>query len=88
MVTVALGEAARSVPMAHSAERPTALTDFQVAVARIFFSLPASTDFLLAGGVALVAHLAHTRVVWDQDQSYVINGIRAGQQALSRDGRL
>lgn len=31
------------------------LTAFQVEVSRLFFSLPASRDFLLAGGAALLA---------------------------------
>lgn len=33
---------------------PTVLTDFQVEVAWLFFSLPASDRFLLAGGAALL----------------------------------
>ena len=31
------------------------LTDFQLEVTRLFFSLPASKGFLLAGGAALLA---------------------------------
>jgi len=31
------------------------LTDFQIEVARLFFRLPASDGFLLAGGGALLA---------------------------------
>lgn len=34
----------------------TLLTAFQVEVARLFFGLPASGGFLLAGGGALLAH--------------------------------
>lgn len=33
----------------------TALTAFQIQVARLFFTLPASARFLLAGGAALLA---------------------------------
>jgi len=33
----------------------TVLTEFQIAVARLFFSLPEAEGFLLAGGAALVA---------------------------------
>jgi len=36
-------------------EQPGALTAFQVQVTRLFFTLPASEGFLLAGGAALVA---------------------------------
>ena len=32
------------------------LTDFQTEVTRLFFSLPASNGFLLAGGGALLAN--------------------------------
>jgi hypothetical protein len=39
---------------------PVGLSPFQVEVARLFFTLPASAGFLLAGGAALVAqHLPH-----------------------------
>jgi hypothetical protein len=34
---------------------PTSLTAFQISVASLFFSLPASEGFLLAGGAALAA---------------------------------
>jgi hypothetical protein len=40
----------------------TALTPSQVQVAQLFFGLPASEDFLLAGGAALLAqHLTACR---------------------------
>ncbi|WP_207890884.1 nucleotidyl transferase AbiEii/AbiGii toxin family protein [Rhodococcus sp. Eu-32] len=43
------------------------LTAFQVRVARLFFSLPASKGFLLAGGAALVAQNLTTRPTQDLD---------------------
>lgn len=45
----------------------TALTGFQVEVARLFFSLPASDLFLLAGGAALLAQQMATRPTQDLD---------------------
>jgi hypothetical protein len=45
----------------------TALTDFQVEVARLFFSLPAAQGFLLTGGAALVAQHLSTRPTQDLD---------------------
>lgn len=44
-----------------------ALTDFQVRVAQLFFSLPAAQGFLLAGGAALVAQHLTTRPTQDLD---------------------
>lgn len=44
-----------------------ALTDFQVQVAQLFFSLPAALGFLLAGGAALVAQHLTTRPTQDLD---------------------
>jgi len=46
---------------------PTVLTDFQVEVARLFFSLPASERFLLAGGAALLAQHMTVRPTHDLD---------------------
>jgi len=46
---------------------PTMLTDFQVEVARLFFSLPASDRFLLAGGAALLAQNMTVRPTHDLD---------------------
>jgi len=46
---------------------PTVLTDFQVEVARLFFSLPASDRFLLAGGAALLAQHMTVRPTHDLD---------------------
>lgn len=43
------------------------LTAFQVEVARLFFSLPASEGFLLAGGAALLATGLTTRPTQDLD---------------------
>ncbi|MEX2627444.1 MAG: nucleotidyl transferase AbiEii/AbiGii toxin family protein [Ilumatobacteraceae bacterium] len=43
------------------------LTDFQVEVTQLFFSLPASTGFLLAGGGALLASGLTTRPTQDLD---------------------
>jgi hypothetical protein len=44
-----------------------ALTDFQLEVTRLFFSLPASKGFLLAGGAALLAQHLTTRPTEDLD---------------------
>ena len=44
-----------------------ALTEFQVEVANLFFSLPSSEGFLLAGGAALVAQRLTTRPTQDPD---------------------
>jgi hypothetical protein len=43
------------------------LTAFQLEVARLFFALPASTGFLLAGGAALLAQHLTTRPTEDLD---------------------
>jgi hypothetical protein len=40
------------------------LTAFQLEVARLFFGLPESKDFLLAGGAALLAQHLTDRPVW------------------------
>lgn len=45
----------------------TNLTEFQIAVSRLFFSLPASDGFLLAGGAALVAQDLTNRPTRDLD---------------------
>jgi hypothetical protein len=45
----------------------TVLTDFQVEVAKVFFSLPSSEGFLLAGGAALVAQRLTARPTQDLD---------------------
>ena len=45
----------------------TGLTDFQTDAARLFFSLPASDGFLLAGGSALLASGLTTRPTRDLD---------------------
>jgi hypothetical protein len=46
---------------------PTGLTAFQIDVATLFFSLPASDGFLLAGGAALAAQHLTTRPTQDLD---------------------
>ncbi len=43
------------------------LTDFQLEVSRLFFSLPASKGFLLAGGAALLAQHLTARPTEDLD---------------------
>jgi hypothetical protein len=43
------------------------LTNFQIEVSQIFFSLPAAKGFLLAGGAALVAQNLTTRPTQDLD---------------------
>lgn len=45
----------------------TGLTDFQADVARLFFSVPASDGFLLAGGGALLASGLTSRPTEDLD---------------------
>ena len=47
--------------------RSLALTNFQIEVAQLFFSLPAAEGFLLAGGAALVAQHLTTRPNQDLD---------------------
>jgi hypothetical protein len=46
---------------------PPELTPFQLEVARLFFALPASRGFLLAGGAALLAHHLTARPTEDLD---------------------
>lgn len=48
-------------------ESTPALTTFQIAVATLFFSLPESDGFLLAGGAALAAQHLTTRPTHDLD---------------------
>jgi hypothetical protein len=43
------------------------LTKFQLEVARLFFSLPASDGFVLAGGAALIAQHLTSRPTQDLD---------------------
>jgi len=52
------------------------LTAFQMEVARLFFALPESAGFLLAGGAALVAQHLTTRPTEDLHHSG--NGTRTG----------
>ena len=44
---------------------PLALTDFQVQVAQLFFSLPETAGFLLVGGAGLVAQHLTSRPTQD-----------------------
>jgi len=46
---------------------PDGLTDFQIAVARLFFTLPSSAGFILAGGAALLAQHLTARPTQDLD---------------------
>ena len=56
------------MPNLHGDEtEQTVLTDFQVEVARLFFSLPTSERFLLAGGAALLAQHMTVRPTHDLD---------------------
>lgn len=48
-------------------DRMTGLTEFQTTVAQLFFGLPASNGFLLAGGSALLASGLTTRPTHDLD---------------------
>lgn len=61
---------------------PEGLTEFQIQVARLFFSLPASNGFLLAGGAALVAQQLTTRATQDLD---FFTGPRQGDVPTARD---
>ena len=47
----------------------SALTGFQITLARLFFTLPSSERFLLAGGAALVAQHLSERPTQDLDFS-------------------
>ncbi|MDT0260755.1 nucleotidyl transferase AbiEii/AbiGii toxin family protein [Jatrophihabitans lederbergiae] len=49
------------------ADQPTSLTSFQLEAAAVFFQLPASQGFLLAGGAALAAQHLTTRPTQDLD---------------------
>jgi hypothetical protein len=49
------------------AAQPTSLTSFQVEIAAMFFQLPASHGFLLAGGAAMAAQHLTTRPTQDLD---------------------
>lgn len=46
---------------------PNGLTEFQVDIAKIFFALPESSGFLLAGGAALIVHGLVERPTQDLD---------------------
>lgn len=53
--------------MADDPTADTPLTQFQIEVARTFFSLPAAEQFVLTGGAALVAHQLTHRPTQDLD---------------------
>lgn len=59
-----------------------ALTSFQVQVAQLFFSLPASAGFLLAGGAALTAQRLTARPTQDLD---IFTGPGRGDVTAARD---
>jgi hypothetical protein len=61
---------------------PEGLTAFQVEVAQMFFSLPASYGFLLAGGAALAAQKLTTRPTQDLD---FFTGPNRGDVLTARD---
>src|SRR5215467_3973358 len=60
------------------------LTAFQLEVARLFFSLPASQGFLLAGGAALLAQHLTARPTEDLD---FFTSSERGQVLTARDAR-
>jgi hypothetical protein len=64
-----------------SEDHAEAPTDFQIEVARLFFSLPAAASFLLAGGAALLAQGLTSRPTQDLD----LFTRRAGDVAKARD---
>ena len=65
-------------------QQPFALTDFQVQVAQLFFSLPEAASFLLAGGAGLVAQHLTTRPTQDLDFFTRVGGtgVPAARDAL------
>ena len=56
-----------SDPSQLAEDHESALTAFQIEVAQLFFTLPASKGFLLAGGAALAAHHLTDRPTQDLD---------------------
>ncbi len=65
------------------ADRGSGLSAFQLEVARLFFSLPASRGFLLAGGAALLAQHLTSRPTEDLD---FFTAPERGQVPAARDG--
>ncbi len=67
-------------------DQPSELTAFQVEVARLFFALPESIGFLLAGGAGLLAqHLTH-RPTRDLDLFTATAGdVSAARDALEKE---
>ena len=64
-------------------QKPLCLTEFQVQVARLFFSLPEAAGFLLAGGAGLVAQHLTTRPTQDLDFfTRVGTGVPAARDAF------
>jgi hypothetical protein len=61
----------------------TGLTDFQREVACLFFDLPQSTGFLLAGGAALIAQELTPRATQDLD---FFTSTGRGDVGAARDG--
>lgn len=66
-----------------TSEPSTSLTVFQIEVAQLFFSLPTSQGFLLAGGAALAAQDLTNRPTQDLD---FFTGPGRGDVATARDG--
>jgi hypothetical protein len=67
----------------------TSLTRFQIEVAQLFFTLPESQGFLLAGGAALAAHQLTQRPTQDLDlfagpQTTVTEVVESLSQAVTR----
>jgi hypothetical protein len=65
-----------------SPENGSGLTAFQLEVAQLFFEMPASTGFLLAGGAALLAHRLTDRPTHDLD---FFTAPRRGDVPAARD---
>lgn len=63
-------------------DQPTSLTGFQLEVAAVFFELPASQGFLLAGGAALAAQHLTTRPTQDLD---FFTSLNRGDISAARD---
>lgn len=61
------GHQPRPGELVSDADQPTPLTSFQLEVAAVFFQMPASQGFLLAGGAALAVQHLTTRPTQDLD---------------------
>lgn len=72
--------------MRKNGDEMSVLTDLQLATLRLFFGLPESTGFLLAGGAALVAQELSTRPTHDLDffASPGMGSVASARDALTK----